>query len=94
MKKSKVFEYFRTLTDNNRVKYVCLFCDVTYMNKNATRFARHIVLNCKNSPTEVKRDLEPKKHKEAVHNHDVSEEPIAENCVDNESDTFNEVSCI
>ncbi|XP_063629642.1 uncharacterized protein LOC134801044 [Cydia splendana] len=45
----------------------------------------------KNSPTEVKRDLEPKTHKETVHNHSAaSEEPIDENYVEKEGDTFNE----
>ncbi|XP_047989603.1 zinc finger BED domain-containing protein 4-like [Leguminivora glycinivorella] len=90
MKKSKVFDYFRKLTDNDRDKYVCLFCDAIYMCRNATRFARHIVFSCKNSPVEVKRDLEPQKLDKAAPNQNnstSSEELIEEN---SESEIFNE----
>lgn len=89
MRTSKVLEYFRTLTDNERTKYVCLFCDSVYTCKNVTRFVRHITLNCKNSPIEVKREL-GKKEPEVFPQPGASDVPMS---VDSEKEeAFNEVS--
>jgi hypothetical protein len=52
--KCKVLQYFRETTENERIKYHCLFCDHVYTAKNVTRFAQHLVKNCQNCPADVK----------------------------------------
>lgn len=55
--KSKIFNYFKEKTENEKIILICEFCGQRYKNRNATRMKNHLKIHCNKCPDVIKATL-------------------------------------
>jgi len=78
-KKLACWSYYLEKTVKGKKIFECCYCKFQYSCKNATKMTMHLIKNCKNCPSEVKKKIKPAKDTHTLQFHSIEDNDYVDN---------------